>query len=285
MMKGFTKRQLMDQCGFTDEESKMILTYQKKLPVLTEDADGFCVSARDLWVQLGEPQGRFADWVKRKLTTKKSKGGILIFVEGLDYKSFSQKCEKVMGRPTKEYYLTVGCAKDLSMMENTDSGEMARRYFKLMEQAVKRHVEWTLVREPMKQGYKDLCEAINLWMNRCVQRDADDWDYRIEADALNVIATGFRAQEIRNFVGCLDNHTRDSLTITYNEYLMKLQEWDIMFLGMNMNRYERYEKLREAFNIFYPNAITIKNDVSIIEIQKNKQRVIDEAKSKITDVA
>mgnify|MGYP006990148735 CR=1 FL=1 len=64
-------------------------------------------------------------------------------------------------------------------------------------------------------------------MLRTVQRNADKWDYILEAEAINIIATGFKAQDIRNFVGCKDNITRDSLTAIYNEYLMKLQEWDI----------------------------------------------------------
>lgn len=72
-------------------------------------------------------------------------------------------------------------------------------------------------------------------MNRMVQRNADEWDYKIEADALNIIATGYLAKEIRLFVGCKDNIIRDSLTATYNEYLLKLQELNVIYLGMNMN--------------------------------------------------
>ena len=53
--------------------------------------DDFCVDARDLWKQLGEPQGKFADWIKRKLITKKTKGGALIFIENKDYSTISQK--------------------------------------------------------------------------------------------------------------------------------------------------------------------------------------------------
>ena len=74
MIKKFSKRQLLDQCGFNAEETQIILDYQKKLPILVENdnVEGFCIDARDLWKQLGEPQGKFADWVKRKITTKKN---------------------------------------------------------------------------------------------------------------------------------------------------------------------------------------------------------------------
>lgn len=154
-----------------------------------------------------------------------------------------------------------------------------------MEKAVKKHAEWELIRYPLRQGYKQMQKALDEYMTRMVQRNADDWDYRFEADALNVIATGFTAKEIRAYVGCRDNITRDSLTTTYNEYLLKLQEWNILFLGMNMNRYERYAKLKESFDIFFPNAVPIKDDVDISKIKENKQKLLDEAKSKLMKTA
>ena len=171
------------------------------------------------------------------------------------------------------------------MMENTDNGALCRQYFILMEKAVKKNMEWELIRHPLREGYKEMQKALNGYMNRIIQKDADDWDYRIEADALNVIATGFPAKEIRLFVGCKDNITRDSLTATYNEYLMKLQEWNILFLGMNLNRYERYLKLKESFDIFFPNAIPIKDDIDISRSKENKQKLLDEVKSKVQRAA
>lgn len=289
MIKKFTKRQLLDQCGFTADETQKILEYQKKLPILNEsEEEGFSVNARNLWEQLGKPQGKFADWIKRKIVTKKTKGGSLIFVENKDYNTISQKCEIANTGGYKEileYYLTIDCAKNVSMMENTDSGALCRDYFILMEKAVKKHAKWELVRSPLRQGYKQMQKALDEYMMRMVQRNADDWDYRFEADALNVIATGFPAKEIRSYVGCKDNITRDSLTATYNEYLLKLQEWNILFLGMNMNRYERYSKLKESFDIFFPNAVSIKEDVGINNIKENKQKLLDEAKSKLMKTA
>lgn len=289
MIKKFTKRQLLDQCGFTADETQKILEYQKKLPILNEsEEEGFSVNARNLWEQLGKPQGKFADWIKRKIVTKKTKGGSLIFVENKDYNTISQKCEIADTGGYKEileYYLTIDCAKNVSMMENTDSGALCRDYFILMEKAVKKHAKWELVRSPLCQGYKQMQKALDEYMMRMVQRNADDWDYRFEADALNVIATGFPAKEIRSYVGCKDNITRDSLTATYNEYLLKLQEWNILFLGMNMNRYKRYSKLKESFDIFFPNAVSIKEDVDINKIKENKQKLLDEAKSKLMKTA
>jgi len=288
MVKKFTKRQLLDQCGFETEEAQIIFDYQKRLPVLAEndDVNDFCVNSRDLWVQLDRPQGKFSDWIKRKLITKKTKGGILTFAENKDYIGYSQNCEKPTGgRPTQEYSLTLDCAKNLSMMENTDSGALCRRYFILMEKAVFENTKWELIRNPLREGYKKMQEALNSYMNRLVQKDADELDYKIEANALNVIATGFSAQEIRLFVGCKDNITRDSLTATYNEYLMKLQEWNTLCLGMNMNRYERYSKLKEFFDITFPNAVLLRDDVDIKKVIDNKNKLIEEARIKLQGAA
>ena len=286
MVKKFNKRQLLDQCGFTANETKTILEYQKKLPILVDNdnTDGFCVKARDLWEQLGEPQGKFANWINRKLVKKKSKGGNIIFSENVDYSTISQKCDIANTGGFKEYleyFLTIGCAKNISMMENTDSGALCRSYFILMEKAVKRNAEWELIRYPLRQGYKQMQKALDEYMERLVQRNADDWDYKLEADALNIIATGFKAQDIRVFVGCQDTRTRDSLTATYNEYLLKLQELNIIYLGMNLNRYERYDMLKRSFDILFPNAVPIKDDVDINKIKENKEKLLREVKEKM----
>lgn len=288
MNRKFTRRQLLDQCGFTTEETQIILDYQKELPILLEDnKEGYSVNARRLWEQLGKPQGKFADWVKRKIITKKTKNGTLIFIENKDYSTISQKCEIANTKGFKEYkdyFLTIDCAKNISMMENTDFGALCRRYFILMEEAVKRNLTWELIRNPLREGYKAMQKALDEYMLRMVQRNADKWDYCIEADALNIIATGFKAQEIRNYIGCKDNVTRDSLTTTYNEYLLKLQELNVIYLGMNMNRYERYKMLKESFDILFPNAVPIRDDINVDIIIENKNKLIKEAKEKLIKI-
>lgn len=287
MIKKFTKRQLLDQCGFSVDETKTILEYQKKLPILVENdnsTDDFPVNARDLWKQLGEPQGKFADWIKRKITKKKTKEKKLLFLENKDYLTISQKCEIANTGGFKEYLdymLSIDCAKNVSMMENTDNGALCRRYFILMENAVKKNTEWELIRHPLRQGYKQMQKALDDYTMRMIQRNADDWDYKLEADALNIIATGFKAQSIKNYVGCQDSKTRDSLTTTYNEYLMKLQEWNILFLSTNMNRYERYEKLKDFFDTWFPDAVPIKNDIEMNKIIENKNNFLLKEKEKL----
>lgn len=66
---------------------------------------------------------QFSDWMKHRI---RQYG----FEVDQDYRCFSQKSEKPQGgRPVDEYHLTLGMAKELSMVENNEQGLMARRYF------------------------------------------------------------------------------------------------------------------------------------------------------------
>ena len=270
MIKKFTKRKLLDQCGFTAEETKIILDYQNKLPILIEndgELENFCVNASDLYSQLNVKL-RLSRWIDNNVVAN--------FEQGKDYEiifkdrenntvAFEDHCSLSIQKlnsigVSKVFMLTLDTSKEVAMFagaalhaneELKKISKLARRYFILMEKAVKANMQWELIRNPLREGYKAMQKALDEYMLRMVQRNADDWDYRIEVDALNVIATGFRAQEIRNYVGCKDNITRDSLTSTYNEYLLKLQELNIIYLGMNMSRYDRYKMLKQSFDILF----------------------------------
>lgn len=226
MIKKFTKRQILDQCGFTAEETNIILEYQKRLPILLEENDTW-INAKDLHTQLCV-KDKYSDWIKTQIA-------VFEFKENNEYctKSVQTEIANNGSKSIIEYNIKVSSAKSIALVagykggrtskELKENSKLAHQYFILMEEAVKRLAKWELIRYPLRQGYKAMQKALDEYMVRMIQRNADDWDYRIEADALNVIATGFKAQEIRNYVGCKDNITRDSLTATYNEYLLKLQ--------------------------------------------------------------
>ena len=296
MLKKFTKKQLLDQCGFSAEEAKIIMDYQKKLPILVENEEGLTVCARDLFEQLNgkDTKTKFTDWAKNNIVNQD-------YSASKDYEEFYEKdgvrfetngetVQKLSSMGVrKNYLLTVDFAKEIAMYCGSSShaskklkenSKLARKYFILMEKAVKRNMDWELIRNPLKEGYKKMQSALNEHLLRVDDRIADHWDYSFEADALNIITTGFRAQEIRNYLGCRDNATRDSLTSTYNEYLLKLQELNIVYLGMDMDRYDRYKMLKQSFDILFPNAVAIREDVNTKTILENKRKLLDEAKEK-----
>ena len=258
MIKKFTKRQLLDQCGFTADETQKILEYQKKLPILNEsEEEGFSVNARNLWEQLGKPQGKFADWIKRKIVTKKTKGGSLIFVENKDYNTISQKCEIADTGGYKEileYYLTIDCAKNVSMMENTDSGALCRRYFILMEQIVSDNKNWLAIRDPEKVEYKKMSSEVDAWCYRIWEHHASRSEYAVEADMLNVIVSGKTSQQLKSEYGVATNELiRDYLKKEHNEELLFLEEQNQVLLLMDMGFTERKNMLTKMHQVKFRN--------------------------------
>lgn len=80
------------------------------------------VDARTLH-QFLEVGTQFKDWITRRIEEYK-------FSESVDFMSFAQKRAKPQGgRSSKEYHLTLDMAKELSMVERTEKGREARRYF------------------------------------------------------------------------------------------------------------------------------------------------------------
>ena len=93
---------------------------------ITEKDGQRAVSARELH-QFLEVGRDFSNWIKGRIE-------VYEFIENQDYEVFAQIGENSNGgRPSKEYALTLDMAKELSMVEKTEKGKQARRYFIEME--------------------------------------------------------------------------------------------------------------------------------------------------------
>ena len=80
------------------------------------------VNARELHTFLGSKR-QFTDWIKKRI-------GDYDFVENQDFISFHKKMERVVGGTVRiEYFVSVGMAKELAMVENNEKGKQARKYF------------------------------------------------------------------------------------------------------------------------------------------------------------
>jgi phage anti-repressor protein len=79
------------------------------------------VDARELHAFLGSSY-QFADWIKERVNSYK-------FVQGIDFIVFQEILKNSMGRPRNDYLITLDMAKELSMVERTERGKQARRYF------------------------------------------------------------------------------------------------------------------------------------------------------------
>lgn len=91
---------------------------QELIKVSTNAEGNRVVSARELH-QFLEVKTDFTDWCKRMFDYG--------FEEGKDFSSFLG--ESIGGRPSKEYALTLDCAKEISMVQRSDKGRDARLYF------------------------------------------------------------------------------------------------------------------------------------------------------------
>ena len=91
------------------------------------------VNARELHSFL-ESKQEFAHWVKNRIVQYG-------FAENIDYVMVfdnsiknPESLENKGGRPTKDYFVTLSCAKELAMVERTAKGREARLYFIECEQ-------------------------------------------------------------------------------------------------------------------------------------------------------
>lgn len=111
------------------------------------------VIAREVHAFL-EVQTAFKDWIARRITEYE-------FKEGQDFCSFLS--ESSGSRPAKEYALSLGMAKELAMVERTEKGKLARRYFIDCERRVKL-VEANLIPRTLAEALRlaaNLAEALD----------------------------------------------------------------------------------------------------------------------------
>ena len=106
--------------------NELIQTFQGQLAGETQSL----VNARDLHKVLGSGWN-FSDWMKKRI---ESYG----FIDGEDF--ISNYGKSLIGRPKADYHLSLDMAKELCLVENTDQGKKARRYFIDVEKQARQHI-------------------------------------------------------------------------------------------------------------------------------------------------
>ena len=262
-----TKNNLIKKLGESNSEVIEVVTkYNKLLPILSEDGEGFCVSAKDLHKQL--QVGRdYTTWIKDRI--KKYD-----FISNEDYIDYwvkdgiifddtqmgdvkldiTNSNQMVRNGYSKEYKLTIDCAKQLCMVQNNNLGKMTRKYFIYVEKLLKKAIEWDLIRKPERIRYKEMCEELKKYYIRNKGREPEWYVYSNEADALNKICLGAKSKDIREYIEAVDKQTREWLEAEYNTYLDELQKLNIMYLRMNFDKDKRYDLIKQGFKALYPNA-------------------------------
>lgn len=110
------------------------------IPILQQQGTSL-VDAKTLHSKLNNT-GRFRDWITYRI---KEYG----FEEGRDY--FAEKVrETFIGRPEINYHLTLDMAKELAMLERSETGRQIRRYFIAVERKVTNQLHLTADNELFK---------------------------------------------------------------------------------------------------------------------------------------
>ncbi len=122
-----------------------------------------------------ETETRFNDWCDRYI--KDPDWG---FAENVDYWSFSPISDKphLGGRPKQDYGITVGCAKEISMLQRSEKGKKARKYFIDVEEKF-----WTMLESQKVDPYFPTREEVKALVRAVIPVDRgnrlnSDWRVR-----------------------------------------------------------------------------------------------------------
>lgn len=97
------------------------------IKVTTNENDEQLVNGRELYEFL-EVKDNYTDWFKRMIRYG--------FDENIDFMSFSEKSDKPHGgRPQVNHYMKLNMAKEVSMIQRTQKGKQARKYFIQVEES------------------------------------------------------------------------------------------------------------------------------------------------------
>ena len=225
----FEEDDLIQKLGFSDKESELILKYQRAFPELLQDNEFKLSSVKKLYKELEFNTSHYSRWVKRNIENSKN------FFETSDWEVLAHWATTEKGGTTaKDYSISVEFAKHLCMQGEGEKCFMIRRYFTLMEKALRNFESWSVTRGVEKEGWKTMKKQIKQW---CERKGFDDIDYMYirEANLLNESLTGFKASQLRSYVGAKDDITRDSLEQKVNKALDELQTLNTSLLMSDLD--------------------------------------------------
>lgn len=213
------------------------------------------VSARDLHKALGVGKD-FSTWITDRITDYG-------FAIGSDYivnKAISPKLGKsptgaacspvTVGRPGKDYLLSISTAKEIAMLERNEQGRAVRRYFIQCEEELQRSVPEIAARyrQHLKARinaagrFTAMCEALELArmeQGKATQRH----HYTNESNMLSrIVLGGLTAKQWAQTNG-VEGEPRDSMNAEQLEHLAYLESTNITLIDMGMEFEQRKAEL------------------------------------------
>lgn len=208
----FTEEELK-QYGLSNDEISTIFEYQALLPILQSQNDNSKVNARDLHKQLNNGW-KFTDWIENRIKSYR-------LIKDVDYFTVSRKYETVKNshlhpKETYDYILTLDCAKQLEMVERTDIGVLVRRYFIIIEKALKNRTNWNTNRKNTLINCKELRSAL-ITKREELLNGVPEWItngnlYSIEFSLLNPVKLGRCFESLNNRYGFIQGTNQYSFT-------------------------------------------------------------------------
>ena len=163
---------------------------------LQSDESDSKVNARDLHKQLDSGR-QFTDWIENRIKSYQ-------LIKDVDYFTISRKYEIdgfTESKDILDYILTLDCAKQLAMVERTNIGVLARRYFIIIEKAFKNRTNWNRNRKNTLINCKELRGAL-ITKREELLNGVPEWItngnlYSIEFSLLNAVILGVSATQYR----------------------------------------------------------------------------------------
>lgn len=236
-------KQYVKNGDLKESDIKIILDYQKLLPVLQQE-DGSWIDARTLHKELKVGKD-FTTWIKGKISKYE-------FIENEDWKLTFTKTGERKNVKVNNYSLTLDMAKELSMVENNKIGRISRKYFIAIDKAFKTRRLWNIDRWETLEHYKNYRRIINLSKKELMptmpdwcKKRGDQGVFMGEANLLNEIIIGMSASDYR-FKHCLpkDEPVRNHFNNFELQMVAELEKFDTDLIRLQeMYDYEERRKL------------------------------------------
>jgi phage anti-repressor protein len=226
----FEEDDLIQKLKMEEESVGLVLEYQRKFPeLLQEESNDFMISTKLLHKQLSVGRD-YSTWIKSRITKYSFKENVDYEVRDSIHQNGGIKNTRGGDKKSKDYFTTLDMAKNLALVENNDNGFIVRKYFIVMEKALRNYETWTSIREPEKDGWNIMRQYVKEW---CIRNNYDETlnkFYIREANMININLTGKSANEIKTHIGFNDTITRDHLDSETNKAISELQNINISLL-------------------------------------------------------
>lgn len=215
---------------------------QELIPLQLQTLDGNTVetvSARELHSFL-ESRQDFSTWIKNRIERYE-------FVENQDFVRFHKKME-ANNATMIEYFVSVGMAKELAMVENNDKGSQARKYFIACEKKLKEQTTPQPI-QPIGEVEDKLRTIILALDHSSISPVAKETAIITSAETLTGVSIGYRpqieqttysAKELGDVLGISANRVGRIA----NAHGLKTKEYGLYYLNKSQHSDKQVEHFR-----------------------------------------